>query len=91
MIDEEKVCCMCGTTKFIGRINMGDKFYCNACQRKIIEEYGPDYWKPCSFGDFLEKMSDSMGEKGSWKKSNMFSNIKKTLGEIEKDSEEEKL
>jgi len=89
MIDEEPLCCMCGTTKFIGRINMGEKFYCNACQRKITEEYGPDFWKPCSFGDFMEKMSDSIGEKGSWRKANMFTNIRKTLRRID-DSANEK-
>jgi hypothetical protein len=86
MIDEEDSCCMCGTTKFIGRINMGDKFYCNACQAKITREHGPDYWKSCSSADFFEKMSDSMGEKGSWRKSNMFTNLRKTLQETDKDT-----
>ena len=49
MIDEDKVCCMCGTTKFIGRVNTGEKYYCNACMKKI-NDTGRDYWKPCTGG-----------------------------------------
>jgi len=56
MIDEDNVCCMCGTTKFIGRVNTGEKYYCNSCMRKI-DESGMDYWKPCSFVDFFENWS----------------------------------
>ena len=55
-MDEEKVCCMCGTHKFVGRVNAGKKYYCNACMKKI-KDSGMDYWKPCSFGDFFENWS----------------------------------
>ena len=35
MIDEESLCCMCGTDKLIGIVNAGKKYYCNACMKKI--------------------------------------------------------
>jgi predicted Fe-S protein YdhL (DUF1289 family) len=59
MIDEEDSCCMCGTTKFVGRVNMGEKFYCNGCIRKINES-GIDYWKPCSNTEFFDSMLSHM-------------------------------
>ena len=49
------------------------------CEAKITKEYGTNYWKSCSFEEFLESASDSHGEKRSWRTSNMFSNIRKTL------------
>ena len=56
VIDEEPLCCMCGTSKFVGIVNTGKKYYCNACMRKINDS-GMDYWKPCSmeegFANFL--------------------------------------
>jgi len=53
MIDEEKVCCMCGTAKFVGLVNTGKKYYCNSCMKKINES-GMDYWKPCSMIEGFE-------------------------------------
>lgn len=82
MIDG-KVCCMCGKNKkFLARINAGQKLYCMQCQTKITKEYGQDYWKSCSFQEFLEASSKSM-EKNADESSNMFKNIKKTLQETE--------
>jgi len=86
MIDEEPLCCMCGTTKFIGRINMGEKFYCNACQRKITEEYGPDFWKPCTQVEFFESMLSHMRKKSNRKSTNMLTGLKDQLRQI-KDEE----
>ena len=84
---KDRVCCICNEhKKFLARVNAGQKLYCMQCQTKIIKEYGMDYFKPCSFGEFLESMSDSMSEKGSWRTSNMFSNIRKTLGQIDEES-----
>ena len=57
-MSEEKVCCICNEhKKFLARINAGQKLYCMQCQAKITKEYGMDYWKPCSFVDFLENMN----------------------------------
>ena len=56
MIDEDKVCCICGEhKKFLGRVNTGKKFYCNSCMRKINES-GMDYWKPCSMVEGFENL-----------------------------------
>ena len=56
MIDEEPLCCMCGTDKFIGIVNAGKKYYCNACMKKINDS-GMDHWKECTmeecFSNFL--------------------------------------
>ena len=79
MIDEEKVCCMCNKhKKFLARINAGQKLYCMQCETKITEEYGSDYWKPCSFQEFMEVFSSSI-HKGKRKPANMFDNIRETL------------
>jgi len=56
------------------------------CEAKITKEFGRDYWKPCSFEEFLESSSNSHGKKGSWRKANMFTNIRKTLGQIDEES-----
>ena len=53
MINEDKVCCMCGEhKKFLARINAGKKYYCISCQGKITKS-GMDYWKPCSMQEFF--------------------------------------
>ena len=85
MIDEEKSCCMCGTTKFIGRINTGEKYYCNACQKKITEEYGPDFWKPCSQVEFFESMLSHMKKDKDDGPPSMFKNIRRVLREAKED------
>ncbi len=79
MTDEDS-CCICGTTKFIGRINMGEKFYCNACQRKITDEYGQDYWKPCSNTEFFDSMLSHM--KNREPSTENWSGLKKQMREI---------
>ena len=78
-MSEEKVCCICNEhKKFLGRINAGQKLYCMQCQAKITEEYGMDYWKPCSFQEFMEAFSSSI-KKGKRKPANMFNNLRETL------------
>ena len=57
------------------------------CKAKITKEYGKDYWKPCSFGEFMESMSDSMSEKGSWRKGNMFSSWRETIRKLDEEEE----
>ena len=84
-MSEERVCCMCGTQKFVGRINAGKKYYCNACVRKINDS-GMDYWKSCSQVEFFENMLDDMRKGSNRKSGNMFSNLKETLRQIEKES-----
>ena len=55
--NEDKVCCMCNKhKKFLGRMNAGKKYYCIKCEAKTNKS-GMDYWKPCSFVEFLENMS----------------------------------
>jgi len=66
---------MCGTHKFVGRVNAGKKYYCNTCMRKINES-GIDYWKPCSQGEFFENMLSNMRKDSNRKPRNMFSSIK---------------
>ncbi len=66
VIDEDKVCCMCGTTKFIGRVNTGEKYYCNTYMKKINDS-GMDYWKPCTQVEFFESMLSHMRKRYSLK------------------------
>ena len=83
MIDDERVCCICGEyKKFLARINAGKKYYCMQCETKINKEYGPNYWKECSFVEFLENASSSIKNKDDGPP-NMFKNIRKTLSETE--------
>jgi len=90
MIDEEKVCCMCGEHKrFLGRINAGQKLYCMQCEAKITKEYGTDYWKPCSQGEFFKSMSSHM-KKGNNKKSNMFTSLKELFRQFDEEAAKDK-
>ena len=70
---------MCGTTKFVGRVNMGEKFYCNGCIRKINES-GIDYWKPCSNTEFFDSMLSHM--KNREPSTENWSGLKKQMREI---------
>jgi len=63
---------------------MGDKFYCNACQRKITNEYGPDYWKPCSQVEFFDSMLSHM--KNREPSTENWSGLKKQLREIKEEA-----
>jgi len=85
MIDEERLCCMCGTDKFVGRVNAGKKYYCNACMRKINDS-GMNYWKECSQVEFFENMLSDMRKGSNRKSKNMFSNIKETLRQTKEES-----
>jgi len=67
-------CCMCDSTKFVGRVNTGSKFYCNKCMKKIYDS-GMDYWKPCSQVEFFESMLKNM-RKNKPKSKNMFSSLR---------------
>ena len=54
---KKDVCCYCNElSPFCSRVNGGKNYYCNRCKQKI-EESGMDYWKGCSFGEFLGKIS----------------------------------
>ena len=68
-------CCMCDTTKFVGRINTGSKFYCNRCIKKINDS-GMDYWKECTHLEFFESMSKHM-RKGKRNQKTCFQILKK--------------
>ena len=87
VIDEENACCMCGTTKFIGRVNTGEKFYCNFCMRKINES-GMDYWKPCTQVEFFESMLSHMRKGKKKRPRNIFNNIRETLGLFDEENKE---
>jgi len=89
-LNEEKVCCICNEhKKFLGRINAGQKLYCMQCQARITREYGTDYWKPCSFQEFLEATLSSR-KKGKRKPVNMFNNLRETLRQIKEEENIEK-
>ena len=54
---KKDVCCYCNElSQFCSRVNGGENYYCNRCIQKI-EESEIDYWKECSFGEFLGKIS----------------------------------
>jgi hypothetical protein len=88
MIDEEKSCCMCGTTKFIGRVNTGKKYYCNSCMKKIRDS-GMDYFKPCSQVEFFESMLSHMKKDKDDGPPSMFKNIRRILREAKDDDKDE--
>lgn len=57
-MNEDKVCCVClEYKKFLGRINGGKNYYCVGCSTKIIKSK-MDYFKDCSFENFLESIND---------------------------------
>lgn len=85
-MSEDHACCMCGTSKFIGRINAGKKYYCNACTKKINES-GMDYWKPCTQVEFFENMLSDMRKGKNRKSKNMFSSMKRQLREFDEQDE----
>ena len=71
---------MCGTHKFVGRVNAGKKYYCGKCMRKI-KDSGMDYFKPCSQVKFFENMLSDMsdGSNKEWsnrKPRNMLSSLR---------------
>jgi hypothetical protein len=87
MIDEEKSCCMCGTTKFIGRVNLGEKYYCNSCMKKIRDS-GMDYFKPCSQSEFFSSMVSHMKKHDDDDEPpSMYKNIRRVLREAKEDEE----
>ena len=50
---EENVCCYCNeANQYCSRVNAGTNYYCMKCIAKI-EKLGIDYWKDCSFDEFL--------------------------------------
>jgi len=79
---------MCGTDQFVGLVNTGKKYYCNSCMRKINES-SMDYWKPCSQVEFFQSMLSHMKKRNS-KKSNMFTNLKEQLRQIDKEAKNKK-
>ena len=87
MIDEEPLCCMCGTSKFIGRVNTGEKYYCNTCMKKINDS-GMDYWKPCTQVEFFESMLSHMRKGKNRKPSNMLSSLREQFEKFEKEDDD---
>ena len=54
---KENICCNCNElSSDTVRINGEKNYYCMKCVAKINES-GMDYWKECSFGEFLGKIS----------------------------------
>ena len=50
----ENVCCYCNEMNpYCSRVNGGNNYYCIKCISKI-EESKIDYWKDCSFEEFLQ-------------------------------------
>ncbi len=87
MIDEEPLCCMCGTSEFIGRVNTGEKYYCNTCMKKINDS-GMDYWKPCTQVEFFESMLSHMRKGKNRKPSNMLSSLREQFEKFEKEDDD---
>ena len=80
---------MCGTHKFVGRVNAGKKYYCNSCMRKI-KDSGMDYFKPCSQVDFFENMLSDMKDGSNREESNgKPRNMLSSLRELSKKWDEE--
>ena len=90
---KDRVCCMCDKhKKFLARINTGKKLYCMQCEAKINKEYGKNYWKPCSFGEFFENWSKEIRDKrkGNSGPSNMFTGLKEVIRQMEEKENNEK-
>ena len=73
--------------QFIGRVNTGEKYYCNRCMKKINDS-GMDYWKECTQVEFFESMLSHMRKGSNRKSTNMISSLKEQLRQI-KDEEED--
>jgi len=83
---EDRVCCICNEhKKFLGSFNAGKKLYCNECEVKINKEYGSNYWKPCSFEEFLQSVSSQ--HKKSSKPRNMFSSMRETIRQMKEEED----
>ena len=53
---KEEICNYCNeASKFGGRVNGGKNYYCLKCIKKINDSK-IDYWKECSFDEFLESI-----------------------------------
>ena len=87
MIDEDKVCCMCGITKFIECINTGERYYCNVCMKKINDS-GMDYWKPCTQVKFFESMLSHMRKGNNRKSTNILTGLKEQFRQFDEDSKD---
>ena len=90
---KDRVCCMCDKhKKFLARINTGKKLYCMQCEAKINKEYGKNYWKPCSFGEFFENWSKEIRDKRKRKSgtSNMLTGLKEVIRQMEEKENNEK-
>ena len=56
MLIKEELCNYCSeASKFGGRVNGGKNYYCLKCIKKINDSK-IDYWKECSFDEFLESI-----------------------------------
>ena len=51
------ICCYCNeTSQYCSRVNGGKNYYCMKCIKKI-DDSKMDYWKDCSFEEFLNTIS----------------------------------
>ena len=75
--------------KFLAQINAGKKLYCMQCETKINKEYGTDYWKPCSFVEFLRNIPISRKRRFG-KTSNMLTGLKEVIRQMEEEENNEK-
>ncbi len=76
---KEEICCNCSkNSRFGGRVNGENNYYCNDCIRKI-DESGINYWKKCSFDEFMSKISKKPLH---YSETPMADGIRETLREI---------
>ena len=89
MLFKDRVCCICDEHKeFLSRPNGGQKLYCMQCKAKITKEHGMGYWKPCSFGEFLEASCVSMYKKTD-RPPNMLTGLKEHFEKFEKEEDDD--
>ena len=91
MLFKDRVCCICDEHKeFLSRPNGGQKLYCMQCKAKITKEHGQGYWKPCSFGEFLEASCKSRDKKMD-RPPNMLTGLKEQFEKFEEDDDDDKV
>jgi len=50
------ICCYCNeNSQYCSRVNGGKRYYCMKCIKKI-DDSKMDYWKDCSFEEFLSSI-----------------------------------
>ena len=76
----ENVCCYCNEIdQYCSRVNGGKNYYCMKCIKKI-EESKMDYWKDCSFEEFLQNFPQSKPR--SYSETPFADSIRRTLAQM---------